>query len=272
MEIPRILTETPNFDVPTGMKRLTETPNFDVPTGIVSDTDRDGVIDPWDCQPFNPDEDGLIGDIVRRVAGAVKPNYPRAAARRAAVRGHISRGIGSGVRTIRQIGGIVKPNYPRAARRRAAVGKRVRRTVKSLRIDTSPEAAAGRRAKIKTGLVKIGRRVAADETGAIAASARTLGGIAGMGAATRQHIERNTAIPAARQQVLAFTAPDIAFGIPAYLAGVGRQQIAPQTPSAPSTARSVARSGGQRYTGTPRMRRRGRAYGLPEPDLDASEW
>lgn len=37
-----------------------------------SDSDRDGVIDPWDCQPFNPNKQGVLHDAKERVVAEIK--------------------------------------------------------------------------------------------------------------------------------------------------------------------------------------------------------
>lgn len=173
MKLPKTFTETPNFD----------TPIFAVPGMGGIDSDRDGVIDPWDCQPFNPDADGLVGDIItgarERISSGistvrtyVKPDYKRAAGRRQAVRQrvsggarHVTRTIKQRVRQVRQI----RPSASRAKERRAAVMGKVQGVRKKLhevrtfvappsRVTPSgkiqpfagytPEAAAGRRATI----------------------------------------------------------------------------------------------------------------------------
>ena len=52
MNLPRALTEVPNWDEP----------KFEEPLAVGADSDGDGVIDPWDCQPFNPAEQGWFDD------------------------------------------------------------------------------------------------------------------------------------------------------------------------------------------------------------------
>lgn len=71
-------------------------PWFETPSAFTFDSDADGVIDPWDCEPHNPDADGerdaafKAAAFVRAVqakkaAQVARVNYRLAAGRRAAV-------------------------------------------------------------------------------------------------------------------------------------------------------------------------------------------
>ena len=55
MNLPKALTEVPNWDEP----------KFENPLAVSADSDGDGVYDPWDCQPFNPAEQGRFDENVR---------------------------------------------------------------------------------------------------------------------------------------------------------------------------------------------------------------
>jgi hypothetical protein len=43
-----------------------DTPRFETPSALVFDSDADGVLDPWDCEPFNPEADGWFGDVWKK--------------------------------------------------------------------------------------------------------------------------------------------------------------------------------------------------------------
>ena len=77
------------------------TPRFETPSAFVFDSDGDGVIDPWDCQPSNPGADSprdaalkvaLVRAVqARKAAQVARVNYRLAAGRRATVMNPVSR-------------------------------------------------------------------------------------------------------------------------------------------------------------------------------------
>lgn len=146
-----------------------DTPRFETPSSFVFDSDADGVIDPWDCEPFNPDADGVFGDAWKRVASRVRQatrvDYGRAAARRAAVRRAVTHRVAPVTRWVRAAvaRAPVHVSRERAAERRAdvrrAVARRVapaaavvRAAVARAPIHPSPERAVARRAAVVSGI------------------------------------------------------------------------------------------------------------------------
>ena len=177
MNLPRALTEVPNWDEP----------KFDDPITVTADSDGDGVIDPWDCQPFNPDADGFLGDMYQQAKNFVTPNRQRAADRRAAVGRAVSSGVSSARGGVRSVRGSVRKavrkapihvSRQRAADRRARVVGRVRDVHKRATTSSLPvrdgrvqpfashkysaEAAAGRRQLIGAKLERAGAKVGVD--------------------------------------------------------------------------------------------------------------
>lgn len=174
MKLPRALTEVPDWDEP----------RFENPLAVGADSDGDGVIDPWDCQPFNPDADGFLGDLYQRAKKFVAPDRRRAAVSRA-VSSRISRGVSStrgGISSVRGRISKVARRAPihvsrrRAAERRAQVvgrAKDVHKRVTTSRLPVrdgrvqpfekySAEAAAGRRKPIMRKMERIGAKVGVD--------------------------------------------------------------------------------------------------------------
>ncbi len=180
-----------------------DTPRFELPSNLIFDSDADGVIDPWDCEPFNPDAEGWFGDAWKRatsyVRRATRVDYGRAAARRASVRRAVSRKAAPVTRRVRAAVRRVptRPSRERAAERRQAVKRtisrktapvtrKVREVVAKAPIHPSLERAAERRAGVAA---KFGvdftraaeRRADVRAAGVIGAPKQVLRGIAGMG-------------------------------------------------------------------------------------------
>lgn len=175
MKLPRALTDVPQWDEP----------KFENPLAVRTDTDGDGVIDPWDCQPFNPYADGFLGDMYQQAKKFVAPDRPRAVDRRAAVSRAVSSRISStrgGISSVRgRISKVVRRapihvSRRRAAERRAQVvvrakggHKRVttsRLPVRDGRVQPfenySAGAAAGRRKSVMVKMERSGAKVGVD--------------------------------------------------------------------------------------------------------------
>jgi hypothetical protein len=290
MKIPKILTETPTMEHPTmgfptrdhplmGFPTMehpamehptTKNPLFDLPPAFLVDSDGDGVIDPWDCQPFNPNADGFLGTLVQKAKAFVKPDSGRAARRRATVRQTVSRGVSRGVSAAR--GGIrtairrapIHVSRRRAAERRAGVVGRVKNIHKRLTTSRLPvrggrvqpfeayshAAAAGRRQKIAGKLERVGSK---------------------LGVNFGRAADRRTGVQADMSGRLA----DVRDATKLQPAFEMRRLLQPIHPTRPQATRPQAtRPQATRPQATrPQVQtQHERTYDLPEPDLDASEW
>lgn len=178
----QIFRDTPRFEVPPvsnvrlGAVRggdpfaqvFPDAPLFEAPHDLMFDSDADGVIDPWDCQPFNPDADGWFGDAWRRVTSRVRQatrvDYGRAAARRATVRRAVSRRVAPVTRRVRAAvaRAPVHVSRERAAVRRADVKRVIARKA-------APVTAAVRAAVARAPIHPSGERAVARRAGAASA-------------------------------------------------------------------------------------------------------
>ena len=129
-----------------------DAPRFEAPHDLIFDSDGDGFIDPWDCQPFNPEEDGFWGDVWKsvtsrvkrttsRVKRATRVDYGRAAARRSSVRRTVRR-------TASRVSGRAASTRRAVTRRIAPVTRRVRTAVARAPVHVSRERAADRRESV----------------------------------------------------------------------------------------------------------------------------
>lgn len=159
----RVFSDAPRFEMPpvsnvrSGAvmgadpfaQVFSDIPRSEVPHDMVFDSDGDGFIDPWDCQPFNPEEDGFWGDVWKSVTSRVKQttsrvkratrvDYGRASARRSSVRRAVTRRAAPVTRRVRAA----------VTRRIAPVTRRVRTAVARAPIHVSRERAADRRATV----------------------------------------------------------------------------------------------------------------------------
>ena len=124
----KVNNSSPINAAPPGLVRYATTRDW------MPDRDGDGVVDPWDCVPWDPDQQGILSDAVAEARRIVSPHVSRAQRAYAGARSGVGRVIRRTYQTAHRVGATVARHSPSVQRTRTAI-RYARAPVRELKKD-----------------------------------------------------------------------------------------------------------------------------------------